>query len=206
MKSVVLTSLSVVIILSSSNLYCQDDDLYPKSINSINLEEVLDYSFLRNSQGQIEFTEIVEVPDLMKDEIYTRVRIWFSENFQSAEHVLDLDDRNSGVLIGTGYSDVYRELLGTRIAQKFYYRIKVEIKDEKYRYSISNHYFENYATIHVPTVSRLTLEEVVAKERKRNGKPWPFYLEFKAEAISVFENLKKELRIIHKSDGGSSDW
>lgn len=79
------------------------------------------------STGKIEFQEIIDAPNKSKSEIYTAAREWFAKSFVSANAVLQMDDKDSGVLVGKGKIGSSMDIL-----------IKVETKDGRLRYTLTD--------------------------------------------------------------------
>ena len=52
------------------------------------------------------YQEVIEVSNISKDDLYTRARAWFVKGYKSANAVLQMDDRESGTIIGKGYFEV----------------------------------------------------------------------------------------------------
>lgn len=46
------------------------------------------------------YERIIEVPSLSKDQIYIRANAWFVENFNSAESVIQFQDKEAGKIMG----------------------------------------------------------------------------------------------------------
>lgn len=78
---------------------------------------------------------VYEIPGKTKDQIYVEVNNWFVHSFQSGKSVIQLNDKESGCVIGKGYVDA----LGTNSGffnqsdAAAWVIIRVDIKDEKAR-------------------------------------------------------------------------
>ena len=92
------------------------------------------------SEGRITFSEIVNVPNTTADTLYTRAKLWAATTYVSAPDAIKLDSKADGVLLIKGYSDYG---WGTAI----YYELKIEFKDGRYRYTITNLLFSNYEPV-----------------------------------------------------------
>lgn len=100
--------------------------------------------FHRNDNNEIEYSEVVQVEGMTKTELYNAARLWYADYFQDSKEVLELDDREGGVLIGTGWGDLYyRSNIGLS-KQKLWKTIKIQVKDGRYKYTIQNIEFESY--------------------------------------------------------------
>jgi len=106
---------------------------------------VLIVSILMNSCATVEkatpelrrYESVGDIPNVIKDDLYVRVNGWFVETFNSAESVIEYQDKEAGKVMGK-YTFNYSEGI-------FYYSIKqtisVDVKDGKYRIVISDPYF-----------------------------------------------------------------
>ncbi|MBX2969444.1 MAG: DUF4468 domain-containing protein [Cyclobacteriaceae bacterium] len=79
------------------------------------------------------YQEVVELTGITQNDLYTRARKWFVNNYKSANAVLDMDDREAGMLIGKGYFEV-RFQGGQR---KVYHQVQLEVKEGRYRFTIN---------------------------------------------------------------------
>ena len=80
------------------------------------------------------FEKIIEIPNVTKDEIYVKANSWFVETFNSAESVIEYQDKEAGKIMGK-YVFSYTEGL-------YFYNVKqtisIDIKDNRIRVSIYN--------------------------------------------------------------------
>ena len=55
-----------------------------------------------SSSEPLEFSEVVQIPDISPQELYTRAKVWFAEAFIDSKHVLEVEDKAEGLLVGKG--------------------------------------------------------------------------------------------------------
>jgi len=82
-----------------------------------------------------------------KDDIYIKVKDFFTRNYKDANSVLQTDDKASGVLIGKGYYDnvyVLKALGVVNTVLKTYHILRVDIKDGRIRVICSADTWEEY--------------------------------------------------------------
>jgi hypothetical protein len=84
----------------------------------------------------IVFTELVENKSLNKAGIYKNVKIWFAESFNSSKDVLQMDDKDLGIILGKGLGTFDINLGGTQTPVGVKWTIKVEIKDNKCKMTV----------------------------------------------------------------------
>ena len=77
----------------------------------------------------------VQKIDMSKGEIYGNALEWIADNFRSAKAVIELQDKERGVIVGngsTGYD--FRSPFGV-IRERARFKMKIEAKEGKYRLS-----------------------------------------------------------------------
>ena len=101
------------------------------------------FPFCAISQESLEYSEVIEVSNVDKGELFIRGREWFNENFKSAKDVLQITDKESGELSGKGIMDVdymFNYMGGRRFTTFVRFQMSVWVKDGKYKYEITNFY------------------------------------------------------------------
>lgn len=101
------------------------------STNSFSQEKLLDILPLEN--GNVVYTEVVKVDSINKKELYNRAKKWFVLNYKSANAVIQLEDKEDGMIIGKGNFRI-----------KYYSRnptiehtLQIETRDGRYKYTVS---------------------------------------------------------------------
>jgi transcription antitermination factor NusA-like protein len=84
--------------------------------------------------------EIVKEVPLLKSEIYDQTVVWIAENFKSSKAVIEMKDKDLGVIIGNASMDVNISLTKwlPAVYSPFTFKMKVEMKDEKLRMTFNN--------------------------------------------------------------------
>jgi len=84
------------------------------------------------------YENIIEVPSKLKNELYVDVNSWFVQNFNSAESVIEFQDKEVGKIMGK-YVFSYNEGI-------YYYDVRqtisIDVKDYKVRLVINEPYFK----------------------------------------------------------------
>jgi hypothetical protein len=88
------------------------------------------------SEDSKKMERIIDVPNLSKDALYIKVNSWFVENFNSAESVIEFQDKEAGKIIGK-YEHSYTYHLNLWYARQ---TVSVDIKDNRIRFIISDPY------------------------------------------------------------------
>lgn len=104
-------------------------------------------SILPEVDGVPKYTEVINLDSsISQAELYNRARVWFIENYKSAKNVLQLEDKEAGILVGKGIIPI---LYDVRIFSKskgdsftmhqnldVYHTIRVYTKKGRYKYEI----------------------------------------------------------------------
>src|SRR5690606_4091346 len=88
---------------------------------------------LPSENGNVIYSEVIEVNDINKDELYNRARKWVVLKYQSANNVIQLDDKLEGIIIGKGNFDIIYYSRDPKIR----HTIQIETKDGRFKYTIS---------------------------------------------------------------------
>ena len=73
-----------------------------QSILAISQAEV----FPRDESGKIHFTEIVEVENASSASLYLKAKQFMTSYWNSAKDVTQMDDKEAGILITSGFAEV----------------------------------------------------------------------------------------------------
>lgn len=89
----------------------------------------------------ITYTDVINVDSTSKDELYSRGREWFAKYYKSSNEVLQMQDMNSGKLIGKAifYISAWTGIMTVDYGY-ITYSISLYFKDNKYKYVITNFY------------------------------------------------------------------
>jgi hypothetical protein len=79
------------------------------------------------------YSEVVEISG-SQAELYARAREWFVHAYTNADDVIQMDEKESGQIIGKGKFSVYLSM-NTRYIR---HTVTIQVKDNKYRYTITN--------------------------------------------------------------------
>ncbi len=156
---------------------------------------------LPDINGKVTFQEVVDIPDTKADELYNRSKLWFVDFFRSSEHVIEMDSQDLGVIVGNGLTSIYQEPLGIEVETKVHFTVKIETKENRARYTLTNFAMTNSTNDRVPI-------ETFFSERymfKKNGKPYKASLiwheKFLQEISSIEYSIQNGL-----SKSVTSDW
>ena len=56
--------------------------------------------------GKVDYTEVVHVDSVSKNELYARAKLWLVDTYKSSINVIQLEDKENGEIIGKGFSEI----------------------------------------------------------------------------------------------------
>ncbi len=168
----------------------------------------LSMSIPSNAQEPIIFSEVVPVEGVSKEELYNRAKIWFTTSYNSANDVLQMDDKENGQIIGkaviTYNSSLYNA--SEHFDGSINYTIKVLIKDGRYKYEISNFIHRAYGRGSFGLITTQDPSPLIKGFTKKYcNKVW---LEIKNQINEEVGSLIKSLKTgtSQQSDIKNDDW
>lgn len=153
--------------------------------------------------GDVYYSEIFQIENATKAELFHRAKRWVVDNYRSANDVVQLSDEANGELIAKGnYSTVWKSTFMTADEVRINHTIRIFVKDGRYKFELLDFRVSGYS----------------APTQYTRGGPWEYTLpaflkmrpvnvkKFIQETvaprnIAVLESLKKSM-IAKKS----SDW
>lgn len=110
---------------------------------------VAEYPLDQNQQ--LSFTTIIQAPGKTKDELFIALNSWFVASFNSGKSVVQMVDKEQGIILAKGYLSGVGESLGfmKSVVVGEYVVIRLDIKDEKIRLitSIQEYYMDTSAGV-----------------------------------------------------------
>ena len=88
-----------------------------------------------DKNNALSYTQIIEAPGKTKEQLYITLNYWYSNTFGSGKAVIQLNDKEAGVIIAKGYVDDIAAHAGGMNSYKVNVTpiIKTDIKDNKVR-------------------------------------------------------------------------
>lgn len=182
----ILSSVFVLAILTT-NLFSQEN-VFP--IDSIT--------------GKITYSEIIKVDSVNSQELYLRAKVWFVHSFVSAKNVIQLDEKESGRIIGKGIFDVsdnnnHNSIIYVPITGTVDFTVEIQIKDEKYRYVFSDLSYKVNGDSEMDLKSSSVFKSVMFQ--KRLDIQWSdIRHNTNATFLSMIDSLKKAMNTKNDSD------
>ncbi|MCA4897769.1 MAG: DUF4468 domain-containing protein [Bacteroidota bacterium] len=151
----------------------------------------------KDENGNLLFSEVVQVDSVSKNELYSRSKDFFVSVFKSAKDVVQLDDKEAGIVTGKGFSKIQE----AGVELQMWYSIKIQSKNGRYKYEIFDLYFQYEAKTSPPS-------EVFDKSvyYKKNGEPRTAYETRKNEMLKKIKSLTESIKTTMNKKSKKDDW
>lgn len=174
----------------------------------------MDAEFNTDDNGNVTLMQIVDVPNMTKDEIYQRALDYLTYNYMSGKDVVQTKDKEAGIVVGKGiYPNVHR---GTSILTtdfNTHHILRVDCKDGRYRAIITLISYETTTTGTVSDIGKdvdiIFIKDQYPINPKGRNKTIMTKALYKSQlrAMTTFERLEKTIRDGATSgDIENSDW
>lgn len=134
-----------------------------------------------DENGKIKYTDVITLDSVSAKELYLRSKKCFGIGSRSVNDVIQVDEKESGLLIGKDFTDlvingtfVMSVLVGDHIeiTTQLWYSIRIQSKDYRYKYEIYDIYFQSYPNKYSSIGYTTPAEKMFDKGGfKKNGKP-----------------------------------
>lgn len=159
-----------------------------------------------NKEGRLEVQVVVEVDSAAAAELYTRSKYYIAESYGSSE-IIDMDDGDNTTLIAKAYkeADIYNGLADSKVW--IWYTFKLECKDNKYRLTIYNIWFQvppPYSSYKSYPEQLFTKENYIKYSKKEKQKR---AIESQAQAcLDLINNLRASIYQAMREPATANEW
>jgi hypothetical protein len=174
------------------------------------VEEVPDISIPFNPEtGRVDFTGIVEIEGVPQNELHSRAKQWIATTFKSANAVIQMEDKEEGIIVGKGISKAGHRTTMVYYPFTFGYTIKIYVKDGKYKYSFSDIDYQTTTTVSYAYASKspMPIEKLLSEKHRQDGSVKKMNQagedELKESIRSLIASLTQTMK---RPVTGSSDW
>ena len=88
--------------------------------------------------AKIVYSEVIHVDSLvMKQELFSKAREWFAKAYKSSTNVIQMEDKESGKIVGKALMQVYYK---NRQDGYINYTISIQVKNGRYKYEVTDFY------------------------------------------------------------------
>ena len=170
---------------------------------------------LKVKDNKVIFTEVIQVPEASKEELYLRARGWFADAFKNADEVLQLDSREDGAMVGKGITSITLQTGIMPVPMDVYFTVKIFCKEGRYKYEITNIYYEGEVSSSTGgsveyhyTIEELYSEKLLYKNKARGKTRWNTVQKLQLtekEMNRLVDQIKKDMNT-SVMGGGDDDW
>lgn len=167
------------------------------------------------SQDKLSYEKVIVADSVSKQSIYNGIKEWIGMNFVSAKNVIQVDDKDAGLIIITSVTP-YNSGKLSHIAYvgELSYTIKIQIKDNRFKVEFTNFVHKSYSDIRPDYWSLgmlTTSEEYQGKcsslEKSRFNKVWT---DLKMKSDLIYKDLVSSIGNVQfkssKDKGGNDNW
>jgi hypothetical protein len=91
------------------------------------------------AQDKLTYSKVIQTDSIGKAALFTKVRSWMSEFYNSSKAVIDMEDKESGTIIGNAiFNYDFGKLSYLCYEGKVNYSIKIMVKDNRIKVELSN--------------------------------------------------------------------
>lgn len=88
--------------------------------------------------AKIVYSDVIHVDTLAKkQELFSKVREWFAKAYKSSTNVIQMEDKESGKIVGKALMQVYYK---NRPNGYINYTLSIQVKDGRYKYEVTDFY------------------------------------------------------------------
>ena len=148
-----LSILSVQVVSAQFTYEVINYDTHPewKDMAAAMYDNILSNAIVDDQSG-LYYHCILDVPDVSKQDLMSRARIYFTENYGRGDKVIDLDDENAGVIIAKSIDHIVRVDVKdskARITARPIISVRIDNfinKKGKFRGSIASYYWGTHSS------------------------------------------------------------
>lgn len=154
----------------------------------------------------VTYAEVVQAPQLTQAELYTRGKVWFVNTFKSAKAVVQTEEKDAGLLIGTAWSPFTVKSMGIPITYKLWYTVRLAFKDGRYKYEINNFMTEAEPSTSNPSPNQSPIESYLLVEYKPGNFFYKTTSQGRQQVASVAEGLATSIKAALAKPATGNDW
>ncbi len=159
------------------------------------------------AQEPITYEKVIKADSIDKSDLFFMINDWFATNYNSAQDVIQLSDKEKGAIIGKGVTDYF---YGEKYSNNSFnghldYTIKVYVKDNRYKVIITNIKHKGVSSLGLITSDSLHTTKK-GWMKKYNNEAWINVKDKSSQfADDVFESLEIETSK-QNSEINNDDW
>lgn len=153
--------------------------------------------FKTDENNHIYYSEVIQVEGASQNDLYVRSKQFFAEAFKSANHVIQMDEKDAGIIMGKGSAKVYISNFGATSSFVVNFSIKLQSKDGRFKYELYDFSHDGVGP----------LEQWFYKSNyyKKNGNPKKIQEQVKTQTLSIINDLIAAIKTNMQKPAVSSD-
>lgn len=156
--------------------------------------------YLPITESVLKYEEVIDAPGISSEQLYQNAKIWFLDTFRSSKEVITFEDPEIGIVSGNGLFNIYSQFMNQTIERTVYFSVRIEVKENRFRYSISDLRVGSAISEPYPVEKQFHPDFLF----KKNGKPveseWKFAWSYEKEIMAIEESIKKSMVKVKKDD------
>ncbi len=156
--------------------------------------------FQKDESGNIVHSKVFDFESYPKDKLYSFVKVYFAEIFKSSNDVIQLDDKENGIILGKGITHFNVRSGKYDFKCKMSFTLKVLVKDNKCKIDVYNIVYNDSFP-----AEKFYSKEVDERYSKAKEKQKIIMDDYVNGTLNFFEYLDNSLIKIVK-DKKSTDW
>lgn len=157
----------------------------------------------KDEAGKLNFNEVVQVDSSSREQLHFKAKQFFADAFKSAKDVIQMDDKDAGILIGKAWSMIYIKIAGNPVPIRMGYTIKIQTREGRYKVEVYDLSYDGSTGITGYP------EQVFDKNTyfKSNGKARDVNEKYKNETVATVNSIFDELQsVMKKKSRAKDDW
>jgi hypothetical protein len=118
--------------------------------------------------NKVAFTVVQDVASTSQSELYSRAKIWFVNNFRDAKEVVQLDDKENGLIMGKGNFYVSYGFMGLPVSERMNFTVSIRVKDNKFKAQITGMQLRSEPSKYQPTAIDTPVELYNTEKPNKN--------------------------------------
>jgi Domain of unknown function (DUF4468) with TBP-like fold len=189
MKTILLLLLCICAFCSHAQVL--DEDAVPRDSNT----------------KLITYSSVVQMPGATQAELYARAKLWFVQAFSSAKDVIQADEKEAGIVQGTGWREISMKAGKGTVPLKLWYTVRVSVKEGRYKYEISGFQTQFFAASYNLHPDKSQAESTIWNEKATPEAREQYAEKVSTAGSSVTVALKAGMdKPAAGTSGGKSDW
>ncbi len=203
---------AIKVLYLDNKLYGKDSLVYWNKVGVLKAKELprhAIYSIPSKNGIEVYLDTVVKMDSSSANQLYNSAKLWISENFKSSKAVIDLDNKEEGIIIGKGNQELFiTNSLDLPVQTRCSFTFKIRVKDNKYRLELfdlsykpdNGTYFSGIYSSPVTTYPRDWFLPSITKG-------FPVIKEsYRAETLKLLDSMFISLYSAMSSSSNKDDW